>query len=60
MIHFNKIKYIGISTWDGFTKNKMDEFVQGSMSALSGSFGGNPVEFGEDAVRHVYKNLITE
>ena len=44
----------------GFTKNEMNEFVSGSMGALAGSFLGNPVDFGEDAVKHIYKNLITE
>ena len=44
----------------GFINNKMDEFVAGSMNALGGSFAGNPVEFNEDAVRQVYKNLIVE
>ena len=44
----------------GFLNNKMDEFVAGSMDALGGSFAGNPVEFNEDAVKHIYQNLILE
>ena len=44
----------------GFTANDMDKFVSESMSALAGSFSGNPIEFGEDGVRQVYKNLIVE
>ena len=44
----------------GFINNKMDEFVLGSMDALGGSFAGNPVEFNEDAVKQIYKNLIVE
>ena len=44
----------------GFTENNMDEFVTGSISALTGSFSGNPIEFGEDAVKHIYKKLIVE
>ena len=56
---YNNLKIPNLSKF-GFTTNDMDEFVYSSMSALAGSFGGNPVKFGEDAVRHVYKNLITE
>ncbi len=43
-----------------FTNKDIEEFTSGSMQALSGSFSGNPIEFGEDAVRTIYKNLITE
>jgi len=44
----------------GFINNTMNEFVSGSMNALRGSFAGNPVEFNEDAVRHIYKKLLVE
>ena len=56
---YNNLKIPNLSKY-GFTKNDMNTFVQGSMDALSGSFGGNPVEFSENAVRRVYKNLIIE
>ena len=44
----------------GFTLNDMDNFVNESTNALSGSFSGNPVEFDKDSVKIVYKNLIME
>ena len=56
---YTNLKIPNLSKY-GFTINEMDDFVNGSMNALSGSFAGNPVEFKEDAVRHVYKNLIKE
>ena len=43
-----------------FTKHTMNDFVSGSMDALAGSFGGNPVKFDKEAVKHVYNNLIME
>ena len=43
-----------------FTDKNEEEFISGSMQALSGSFAGNPIEFNEDAVRKVYENLIVE
>ena len=43
-----------------FTDQNLEEFVSGSMNALSVSFAGNPINFGEEAVRKVYNNLIME
>ena len=43
-----------------FTKHTRNDFVNGSMDALAGSFSGNPVKFDKDAVKHVYNNLIME
>ena len=61
LIHriYDELKIPNLASF-GFTENDMDEFVTGSMNALAGSFAGNPVEFGEDAVRHVYKKLVEE
>ena len=44
----------------GFTKNTRNDFVNGSMNALAGSFSGNPVTFGKGAVKHIYNNLTME
>jgi len=43
-----------------FAIKDIEPFVLESMNALGGSFAGNPVEFGADAVRHIYSNLIME
>ena len=56
---YNSLKIPNLSKY-GFTKNEMDEFVQGSTKALSGSFSGNPVDFSEDAVKYIYEKLIME
>ena len=53
---YNSLKIPNLSKY-GFTKNEMDEFVQGSTKALSGSFSGNPVDFSEDAVKYIYEKL---
>ena len=58
-IMYNNLKIPNLSKY-GFTKNEMNDFVKGSMNALAGSFSGNPVEFKEAAVRHVYNQLIKE
>ena len=44
----------------GFALSNSDDFVSESMSALSGSFAGNPIPFGKEAVKHIYKQLIME
>lgn len=44
----------------GLTEYDMEKFIDGSMNALAGSFAGNPVDFGREAVEYVYKNLIKE
>ena len=56
---YNNLDIPNLSDY-GFTLNGMDNFINESMNALSGSFSGNPIEFGKDAVKHIYKNLIVD
>ena len=44
----------------GITLKDLDNFVYESMNALSGSFSGNPVKFDKEAVKYIFRNLITE
>ena len=56
---YRNLNIPNLSDYNFADKNE-EEFISGSMQALSGSFAGNPIEFNEDAVRKVYKNLIVE
>jgi len=58
-IIYNNLNIPNLSDYN-FTHKDIEQFTSGSMQALSGSFSGNPIEFGEDAVRTIYKNLIME
>ena len=58
-IIYNNFKIPNLSKY-GLSKNDEEDFIEGTMSALSGSFSGNPVNFNVESVRYVYNQLIKE
>ena len=58
-IIYNNFKIPNLSKY-GLSKNDEEDFIEGTMSALAGSFSGNPVNFNVESVRYVYNQLIKE